>query len=229
MLRVGGRIDTTQAGGSVPPVNTAHDRFSRNCLQYCRQFSILNLHSGALGEVLTVVTGKQLTRSLEDYLEAILLLVRRGRVARVRDIAHRLEVGMPAVSAALKTLSARGLVNYDPYQVITLTDRGCELAEEVSRRHDILRRFLTEVLGLDAASAEANACRMEHAVDAPLLDRLERFNEFLRRCPRIGPAWTEQLESACWREADEHRCRRCSLDAMPSADKLRPQEHSHDE
>ena len=66
---------------------------------------------------------EHLSRSLEDYLETILLLVRRKRVARVRDIAKRLNVGMPAVTAALKALSKRKLVNYDPYQVVTLTDR----------------------------------------------------------------------------------------------------------
>ena len=155
----------------------------------------------------------ELSRSLEDYLEAILVLVRRGRVARVRDIAKTLEVGMPAVSSALKSLAKRELVNYDPYQVITLTDRGRELAEEVSRRHHVLRRFLVEVLGMDAASAEANACRMEHAVDADLLERLERLDEFVHRCPRAGTAWIEQLSSGCWQQAGDQPCRHCAADA----------------
>ena len=100
---------------------------------------------------MTVAEGKdRLSPSLEDYLEAILHLVRRDRVARVRDIAKRLGIGMPSVTVALKALSQRKLVNYDPYQVITLTDHGREVAEEISRWHLVLRRFLTEVLGLDA-------------------------------------------------------------------------------
>ena len=160
---------------------------------------------------------KPLSRSLEDYLEAILLLVRRGAVARVRDIAGQLEVGMPAVSAAMKTLAARGLVNYEPYQLVTLTARGAELAEEVSRRHHVLRRFLVETLGLDDAAAEANACRMEHAVDAQVLERLEQFDEFLRQCPRTGPQWARQLASGCWRDADESRCRTCTAAATKEA------------
>lgn len=155
-----------------------------------------------------------LSRSLEDYLETILLLIRRGRVARVRDIARQLDVGMPSVTAALKTLSARSLVNYDPYQVITLTDQGRQLAEEVSRRHHVLRRFLSEVLQLDSDSAEANACRMEHAVDADLLDCLERFYEFLHRCPRMGEGLSEKLASLCWRNPDPWQCRTCSRQAQ---------------
>jgi len=127
-----------------------------------------------------------LTSSLEDYLEAVLLLVRRDRVARVRDIAKALGVGMPSVTTALKALAQRGLVNYDPYQVITLTEQGQLAAEAISRRHTVLRRFLVEVLGLDEATAEANACRMEHAVDEQVLDRLGRFADSVRGRPWAG-------------------------------------------
>lgn len=133
-----------------------------------------------------------LTSSLEDYLEAVLLLVRRDRVARVRDIAKALGVGMPSVTTALKALAQRGLVNYDPYQVITLTEGGRQAAEGVSQRHEVLRRFLVEVLGLDEATAQANACRMEHAVDEQVLDRMRRFADFIRRCPRAGRDWDEK-------------------------------------
>jgi len=100
----------------------------------------------------------KLSPSLEDYLEAVLILVRRGSVARVRDIAAHLGVGKSSVTGAVKTLAKRGLVNYEPYQFITLSDRGRELAEEVAARHVLLREFLSDVLGLDEEVAEANAC-----------------------------------------------------------------------
>ena len=123
----------------------------------------------------------ELTSSKEDCLEAIWALERQDGVARVRDIAARLEVGKSAVTAALKSLAKRELVNYDPYQFITLTDRGRELAREVARRRQVLRRFLTEILGLEAEVAEANACRMEHVVDNVVLQRLIDFAESARR------------------------------------------------
>jgi len=100
---------------------------------------------------------KPLTPSLEDYLKTILFLSAPGRVARVRDVAKRLGVGMSSVTAALHTLSERALVNYDPYQVIILTD----------------------VLGLDGQQADANACRMEHAVDDEVVERLGALAAFL--------------------------------------------------
>jgi DtxR family transcriptional regulator, Mn-dependent transcriptional regulator len=162
---------------------------------------------------------RKLSSSKEDYLEAILHLVRRDRVARVRDIAARLGVRMPAVTAALKDLSARGLVNYDPYQVVTLTDPGREVAEEVSRRHTFLRKFLVEVLGLDEEVAEANACRMEHAVDAALLERLHGFAEFVQACPRAGEDWIREFRTFCGSGQDARRCRKCLQRAASASEK----------
>jgi len=154
-------------------------------------------------------TSKKLTSSLEDYLEAILFVVRQKRVARVRDIAERVGVGMPSVTAALKTLARRKLVNYDPYQAVTLTDRGRELAEQISHRHHALRRFLADVLGLDSDAADANACRMEHAVDDELLERLIRFAEFIHRCPRAGEDWITRFTQHCRNAANEQDCGKC--------------------
>jgi len=159
--------------------------------------------------VMSAASQKKLTASLEDYLEAILFVVRQKRVARVRDIARRVGVSMPSVTAALKTLSERKLINYDPYQVVTLTDRGRETAEEISGRHFTLRRFLSDVLGLESESAEANACRMEHAVDAALLERLSRFAEFLHTCPRAGEDWIRRFAVFCQQNRDLDRCARC--------------------
>jgi DtxR family transcriptional regulator, Mn-dependent transcriptional regulator len=137
-----------------------------------------------------------LSSSLEDYMEAVLDLVRTGRVARVRDIARRLNVGMPSVSVALKTLSARGLVNYDPYQVVTLTDRGEKVGQDITRRHAVLQGFLTDVLGIDPVLAQSNACRMEHAIDDEVLERLEGFAGFLHRCPSVARSWATAMAQA---------------------------------
>ncbi len=152
---------------------------------------------------------------MEDYLETILLLVRRDRVARVRDIAGHMGVAMSSVTAALKSLSERKLVNYDPYEVITLTAKGRTYARGVYRRHEVLRAFLSDVLGMDADGAEANACRMEHAMDDKALAKLGRFAKFLRSCPRVGKRWISrfhELRSADLPQGD--RCRTCMEDAM---------------
>ncbi|MCE5277401.1 MAG: metal-dependent transcriptional regulator [Planctomycetaceae bacterium] len=154
----------------------------------------------------------ELSASQEDYLEAVCLLVQRNKVARVRDIADHMKVGMPSVTAALKNLSARGLVNYDPYEVVTLTGPGEQVAQQITRTHTFLRRFLIGVLGVSAASAEANACRLEHAVDAELLERLRSFAEFIEHCPRTGPDWVQEFLEYCNRRQDPEHCKDCKAD-----------------
>lgn len=118
-----------------------------------------------------------LSASLEDYLEAIYHLVREGRVARVRDIAARLNVQMPSVTGALRSLAAKDLVNHDPYSYVTLTPEGERIARDMVRRHEVLTGFLSNFLGLDAAAAERNACAMEHAIEPLVLTRLVAFVE----------------------------------------------------
>ena len=132
---------------------------------------------------------KKLSSSLEDYLEAILDLTVNSAHAHVRDIAKRLGVGKPAVTAALKVLASRKLVNYAPYKPITLTKRGQAASEIVRRRHDILKDFMTSVLGLDEDSANSNACRVEHAIDSDFRKRLGMFAEYIHHAPPKYQKW----------------------------------------
>jgi DtxR family Mn-dependent transcriptional regulator len=118
-----------------------------------------------------------LSASLEDYLEAIFILVQERRVARVKDIAERLGVQMPSVTGALRSLAKKGLVDHDPYSYITLTPKGERIARDLVRRHTVLTDFLTDFLGLDQGTAERNACEMEHAIEPIVLDRLVEFVE----------------------------------------------------
>ena len=76
----------------------------------------------------------RLSESLEDYLEAILFLENSNKVARVKDIAEKMGVLRGSVTGALKSLSKKGLINYEPYSYITLTKKGTTLARQVTRR-----------------------------------------------------------------------------------------------
>ena len=119
----------------------------------------------------------------EDYLETICRLVGEKGVARVRDIAAALSVHKSTVSSSLKNLSEKGLVNYSPYEITTLTPQGREIAEDVVRRHEIIRDFFVQVLALGHDLADANACRAEHVLDAEVLERLASFARFVSECP----------------------------------------------
>ena len=129
-----------------------------------------------------------LSESLEDYLEAIFHIIQAKRVARAKEIAGRLKVKSSSVTGALHALAERGLINYAPYDVVTLTARGEEVASDVVHRHEVLREFFLKVLCVGEAEADDAACRMEHAVSPEIVDRFVRFARFMRTSPE-GEAW----------------------------------------
>jgi DtxR family Mn-dependent transcriptional regulator len=131
----------------------------------------------------------QLSSSLEDYLEAILHLQDLRAVARAKEIGTRLKVNRSSVTAALHALARKGLIHYAPYDFITLTGSGRRLARDVARRHQIMRQFLIQVLCIDPAQADPAACRLEHALDGVVLERLTSFLEFANRCPMGKTRW----------------------------------------
>ncbi len=153
-------------------------------------------------------TTMKLSASLEDYLEAIFHLVTEKQAARARDIAKRLEVGRPSVTGALHALAEKELVNYSPYEVITLTRKGEAAARGVVRRHEVLRDFLVNVLSVDERAADEAACHMEHTITPSILERLIQFVEFVEVCPRGGAKWIKGFRYHCER-SNPKDCERC--------------------
>ena len=140
----------------------------------------------------------ELSPSLEHYLRSIYDLQEEKGYARVTDIAKKLGVAKPAVSAALKTLRTTGLVDHRVYESVLLTEKGKERAKSVSGKFSILFQFLTEVLGVEEEQAFVDACLMEHYVSGNAMGRfldllrffedkdhqgaLEAFHDFRRSC-----------------------------------------------
>jgi DtxR family transcriptional regulator, Mn-dependent transcriptional regulator len=137
---------------------------------------------------------KPLTSTMEDYLEAIFDLDRDKKVVRVKDIAKKLDVKMPSVTSMLKTLSDRGLVAYEKYEYVELTDEGSGVGQEMHRRHGVLRKFLTDILKIDPVTADEEACRMEHSLSAGTLNSLTDFIAYVQTCPRAGENWLRHFE-----------------------------------
>ncbi len=134
---------------------------------------------------------QQLSASLEDYLEAIFHVIEEKQAARAKDIVERLGVHNSSVTQALRALSERGLINYAPYDLVTLTDSGRAAAADVVEKHQALRAFLVDVLGLDATSAEDNACRLEHGISQDVLERLRLLMAYRRRNPGKVVCWSD--------------------------------------
>lgn len=129
---------------------------------------------------------QKLSASLEDYLEVIYHIAREKGAARARDIGSRLSVAPPSVTAALKLLAEKELINYVPYDVITLTASGHQVVADVIHRHEALRDFLINVLDVSPDLAEPAACKMEHAVPTDIIERLIDFTSRVRKCPNMN-------------------------------------------
>jgi DtxR family Mn-dependent transcriptional regulator len=151
----------------------------------------------------------ELSASLEDYLQAIFWIVKEKQAARAKDISDRLKVARSSVTGALRALAERKLINYAPYDVITLTGEGHVVAEEVVRRHEVLRDFFVEVLAVEEQEADDAACRMEHAVTPEIVERLVAFAEFFERCPRAGAEWASSRGYRCKDYVEGEGCETC--------------------
>ncbi|MCX5775485.1 MAG: MarR family transcriptional regulator [Firmicutes bacterium] len=109
-----------------------------------------------------------LTRSYEDYLEALFVLEKHGKNIRSVDVASYLGVSRPAVSKTINEIKTLGLLAQSRYKAITLTDEGRKVGESIFEKHTLIKKFLIH-LGVDEATAEVDCCKMEHVVsDATL-------------------------------------------------------------
>ncbi len=115
-----------------------------------------------------------MTKSLEDYIETIYVLIKEKGAARVRDVAADLHVKMPSVVKAMAELKKLELVVQEPYGDIELTAKGRKVATGVLTRHTILKAFLLK-LGVTEKVADNDACLMEHILSAQTMDRIRDF------------------------------------------------------
>ncbi|WP_027339002.1 iron dependent repressor, metal binding and dimerization domain protein [Halonatronum saccharophilum] len=119
-----------------------------------------------------------LSPSLEDYLEEIYRFSQNKVEVRVTDIANKLSVSLPSVSKAIKTLSAKGYLHYEPYQSLHLSKKGEKLGEFLVERNKTLQEFLTTIGSECNKEKEAEA--MEHYLSQPTLEAITSLVNFFR-------------------------------------------------
>jgi DtxR family transcriptional regulator, Mn-dependent transcriptional regulator len=125
-----------------------------------------------------------MTQSLEDYVEMIHVLAQNGSDAQVRDVASALGVTMPSVVKAIRELKKLGLVTHEPYAGIGLTPKGRRVAKLVLGRHTLLREFLMK-LGVSRATADKDACMMEHILSAETIDKIRIYTGDLKAAAKV--------------------------------------------
>lgn len=151
----------------------------------------------------------ELTSTQENYLKAIYDIVQKNKAARVKDISKQLSIGASSVSEALKSLAGKGYINYQPYGIITLTDKGDKITKELNKRHGIICNFLENVLLVDKEIVDDNANKIEYGVSEEVLEKFVRFLTFMQTCSCKEPKWIKSFKYYSEHGELQEKCNTC--------------------
>ncbi|UCE81526.1 MAG: metal-dependent transcriptional regulator [Methanobacteriota archaeon] len=119
----------------------------------------------------------------EQYLKTIYNLTEEGGMAKTTDIANVLEVAPASVTQMLHKLCRQGYVKHEPYRGTILSRRGRRIARRIARKHRLLERFLSDMIGIEPEDGHDQACRMEHALSNEAEEALCKMMNHPATCP----------------------------------------------
>lgn len=113
----------------------------------------------------------------EDYLETVLILKNQNGFVRSVDVANKMGFSKASVSRAMSILEKDGYIEFGHGNMINLTEKGAEKANDVYSRHQLLTRFIVKIANIPEDQAEKNACRIEHVIDSDVVDGIKKWME----------------------------------------------------
>lgn len=128
---------------------------------------------------------EKLTIAMQNYLETIYELAvtddEEYKGVRLSDIATKLNVSKASVNNAIGVLVGLGYVSSERYQDVFLTENGIETAKLLTKRHEVVKRLFTEVLGIDEETANEDACAIEHVISTNAIQKMREFLDNIDR------------------------------------------------
>ena len=116
-----------------------------------------------------------ISKSSEEYLKTMYILKQQNGNVRVTDIAQKMNCTKPSVNKAIYNLKNEGLLNYESYGTIELTDSGENLAKKILEAYDIVYVFLKDVLNLEEDDAKKEAERIKLAITDKTINKLAKY------------------------------------------------------
>lgn len=113
-----------------------------------------------------------LTSSMEDYLEAVLVLQQKHGYIRCVDVAGYLGVTKPSVSRAVKELSKKKCLLKKDDGTLSLTEQGRQIAQQIYEKHQFFTKQLIEAV-VPRDIAVQDACRLEHVISETSFNKLK--------------------------------------------------------
>ena len=116
-----------------------------------------------------------ISKSLEEYLKTIYIIQKQDKQPRVTNIAEKMNCTKASVNKSLKLLTEQGLIKYEPYGKIELTEEGTKLAKKILEANDIVYIFLKDILGEEKSIAEEEAKEMKMVIKDTTLNKLAKY------------------------------------------------------
>lgn len=140
------------------------------------------------------IEGKPISKEREDYLKTIYNHQQNEAPVRTTTIARSLGVEPASVTGVIKRLAELGLLDYQPYKGVTLTEEGERVALEVIRHHRLIELYLIDALGYSWDEVHEEAERLEHAVSSLFIERIAKALGNPQIDPHGSPIPTEEGE-----------------------------------
>lgn len=118
----------------------------------------------------------KIKESAENYLETILILSRKTGAVRSIDVANEMNFTKASISVAMKRLREDEYISMDADGIITLTDKGKEVASMVYERHQLIAKILI-ALGVSENTAYEDSCKIEHDLSRESFERIKEYYE----------------------------------------------------
>lgn len=138
---------------------------------------------------------KVLTSSLEDYLEMIYRTYLEEGYARINRLADKLNVRPSSATKVVQKLCELGLVDYQRYGIIRLTEEGKTMGQYLLKRHEIVEEFLRN-LGIEETLLKDTEL-IEHNVGSEALEMISSFNKFLSDNPEVKTQYEDYRNHRC--------------------------------
>ena len=134
-----------------------------------------------------------LSSGLEDYIEAIYIAELNKTQLKGAELARHLNISRASVSEALSKLVSKGLIKYESYGAIMLTDAGKKSAVNVYHKHNVLKEFFETILSAQPDEAEEIGCKIEHIVSKNVLEQMRQFTLYCKKHPDVINNYTKEF------------------------------------
>ena len=116
-----------------------------------------------------------ISKASEEYLKTMYVLQIQNKEIRVTDIANQMNLSKPSVNKAINNLKENGLVYYEAYGKIELTEQGTDLAKKILEAYDISYVFFKDVIGLDVEASKREAEKLKLTMEDNTINNLAKY------------------------------------------------------